>query len=86
MISPTYLFIWKQKNFYESLWALLEYFLKKKLPSDRHSHLGWDSFTELFLSNIMEYGKNDIEWQTSIKVWIWSDWLFGLFEGKRRKL
>ncbi len=23
-------------------------------------------FTELFLSNIMKYGKNDIEWQTSI--------------------
>ncbi len=39
--------------------------LEKKLPSDRHSHLGWESFTEL-LSN-MKYGKNNVKWQTSIK-------------------
>ncbi len=53
--------------------ALLEYFLKKKLSLDRHSHLGWESFTELFLSNIMKYGKNDIEWQISIQSTSLSD-------------
>ncbi len=35
-------------NFYGSMCAFLEYFLKKKLPSDRHSHLGWESLTEWF--------------------------------------
>ncbi len=32
-ISVTYLFIWKKKNCV-SLWRLLEYFYKKKLPPD----------------------------------------------------
>ncbi len=67
-ISPTYLFIWKIGTFVgPSLCTLLEYFLKKKLLSDRHFYLGWEIFTELFLSNIMKYGENDIEWQTSIQ-------------------
>ncbi len=37
--------------------------------------LGWERFTELFLSNIiiMKYSKNDIEWQTSIQGMILSD-------------
>ncbi len=34
---------------------------QKKTPTDHCYRLGWESFTELFLSNIMKYGKNDIE-------------------------
>ncbi len=41
------------------------YFLEKDLPSDYRSHLWWEGFTDLFLSNIMKYGENDIEWKTS---------------------
>ncbi len=48
-------------------------FLENELHPDRHSHLGWENFTELFLSNIMEYGKNYIEWQTSIQGMSLSD-------------
>ncbi len=32
-----------------------------------HTHWEWESFTELFLSNIIKYGKIDIEIQTSIQ-------------------
>ncbi len=53
--------------------ALLEYFLEKKRPSYGHSHLGRERFTELFLFNIMKYGKNTIEWQTSIQGMSLSD-------------
>ncbi len=44
-ISPTYLFICK-KN--ELLCTLLEYFREKKLPSDHHSHLGWECLQNYF--------------------------------------
>ncbi len=57
----------KTMNICGYLYTFMEYFLKKNLPSDRHSHLGWERFTKLFLSNIVKYGKNDIEWQTSIQ-------------------
>ncbi len=35
--------------------------------------IGQDGFRELFLSNIMKYGKNDIEWQTNIQGMSLSD-------------
>ncbi len=54
--------------------VLLEYFLEKKIPSDRRSHLGWGRFTEIFLSYIMKNGKNDMEWQTGMQGMIW-DWI-----------
>ncbi len=57
-------------------WIILS---RKKIPPDCCSHLGWESFTELFLSNIMKYGKNYIEWQTSIHGMslsdFWDDYL-----------
>ncbi len=40
---------------------------QKKLPLDHRFHLGWESFTELFLSNIMKYGNIYIEWHTNIQ-------------------
>ncbi len=58
----------KNLNFCGSLCALLEYFLE-----NHHSHLGWEGFTELFLSNIMKYGKNYVEWKTSIQGMSLSD-------------
>ncbi len=42
-------------------------FLGEKTPPYLHSHLGWENFTGLFLSNTMKYGENDIEWQTIIQ-------------------
>ncbi len=57
----------KKINFYGSLYALLQDFLKKKLL-DCHSYLGWECFPELLSSNIMKYDKNDIEWQQNISV------------------
>ncbi len=78
-ISPAKL-VYEQKNFCGSLCTLLEYFIKKKLPSDRCSHLGQETFTELFLSNIMKYGKNYI-YYTMYEF----EWFLGLFEEKRRK-
>ncbi len=48
-------------------------FSREKLPSDGHSHLGWESFTELFLPNIMKYVKNDIYRQINIQGTSWSD-------------
>ncbi len=42
---------------YAPSWSIL---VKTILP-DHHFHLGCECFTELFLSNIMKYGKNDIE-------------------------
>ncbi len=56
----------KTTNFCGSLCAFLEYCLEKNLPPDVRSHFGWDSFTESFVSNVIKYGTNDIEWQTSI--------------------
>ncbi len=41
-------------------------FLRKKISLDDCTNLGWESLTELSLSNIMKYGKYDIEWNTSI--------------------
>ncbi len=57
-----------EKN--ERLWGLMHtsgLFSQEKtpLPSDGHSHLEWNNCTALFISNIMKYSKNDIEWQTS---------------------
>ncbi len=49
-------------------------------------NLGWERFTKLFLSNIMKYGKNDAEWQTSIQGMSLSDFVLLLFKEKRRKL
>ncbi len=53
--------------------ALLDYFRIKKPPLDRFynigAHMGWECFVELFLYNIMKFGKNYIEWQTSIHFW-----------------
>ncbi len=54
-ISPTYLFIWRKKTFVNPCDLEL---------SGVFSDWGWESFTELFLSNIMKYDTNDIEWQT----------------------
>ncbi len=31
------------------------------------THLQWDNFTKLSLSNIMRYGESDVEWQISIQ-------------------
>ncbi len=56
------------------LCAQMEYFREKKLLQIyclKRTYLGWDSFTELFLSSIIKYGKNDIEWQTSIQGMSW---------------
>ncbi len=53
--------------------TLLEYFREQKTPTDRRSHLRSERFTELFLYNIMKYGKNDIEWQASIQGMSLSD-------------
>ncbi len=71
----------EKMNFCGSLCSLLEYFLEEKLPWDRRCHLGWDIFTELFLSNIMKYEKNNIEWQISIQGMNLSD--FGDYLRKR---
>ncbi len=37
------------------------------------AHMWWERLTELFLSNSMNYGKSDIEWQTSIQGMSLSD-------------
>ncbi len=64
-----HLLVYMEKmHFCGSLCSLLEYFREKKLPPDHHSHLGWGSLTDLFLSNIMKYGENDIERQTSMSL------------------
>ncbi len=50
-------------NFCGSMWAILEYFHEKQFPTDRQfqeNSFGM-SLTELFLSNIMKNGQNDIE-------------------------
>ncbi len=64
-ISPTYLFI-----------STKIFFCDKKTPPDHYSQLGLEGFSEWLLSNIMKYGKNDIEWQTSIQGMSLSD--FGI--------
>ncbi len=51
------------------LWISVQHsglFSREKTPPSQidsfmRTHLVLDSFTELFLSNIMKYGKNDIE-------------------------
>ncbi len=58
-------------------------FIRKNLPSDRRYHLGWESFIELFLSNIMKYGKNNIESQTIKQGMSLSD--FGDIWGKEKE-
>ncbi len=90
--SPFLTLVYTEKmNFCGALCALLEYFCKKilsQINSFKRTHLGWDSFTELFLSNIMKYGKNHDKWQTSIQSMSWYEfeWLLGLLEEKGRKL
>ncbi len=71
----------------ELLWVLVgpsgvfswEKTLCPQIDSFKRTHLGLDTFTELFLSNIIKYGKNDIEWQTSIQGYKF-EWFLGLFE------
>ncbi len=39
----------------------------KNSPSFKRTHLQWDIYTKLSLSNIMKHGKIDVEWQISIQ-------------------
>ncbi len=78
--------LYGEMNFCGARCTLLEYFWEKKVPPDRlfniGAHITWEGFTEIFLSNIIKYGKSDIEWQTRYEV----EWFLGLCEEKRRKL
>ncbi len=58
-IVPTYLFIWRKWTF--------GYFREKNSPSFKRTHLYWDTFTKLSLSNIMKHIESDVEWQISIQ-------------------
>ncbi len=73
-ISHTYLFIQRKWTFVGScvpFWSIFARNNSSPIDSFKRNHLGWDIFTELFLSNIMKYGENDIEWQTSIQgIWV----------------
>ncbi len=62
-ISPTYLFLWKKKNFCGALWALLEYYREKKIPTAYYfnirAHIGiWvqiSSNTLLYLPSLKSF-------------------------------
>ncbi len=58
-ISPTYFFIWNFFTFVGLCAPFWSIFLRKNSPPDRRSHLEWEHITELFLSSIMKYSKND---------------------------
>ncbi len=79
-ISHTYMFIWENEHLLGPVHPS-GVFSWEKTPTGHCSNIeadiGCESFTELFLSNIMEYGQNDIAYNE----WVWV--IFGNYLRKR---
>ncbi len=62
-------------------WNILVRYNSPHIDRFKRTHLGLDSFTYLFLSNIIKYDQTNIEWQTSIQGMS----IFGIIWGKEKE-